>query len=64
MEGTSLEARVPPRRNDLKCKRERRFLTAQPPPLFTEATAKPCLLPLQNPRAASRESLLLGRTEP
>lgn len=62
--GTSLEARLPPRRNDLKCKREQRFLTALPPPLCTEATEKPRLLPLQNPRAASRESLLPGRTEP
>lgn len=62
--GTSLEAKVPPRRNDLKCEREQHFLTAQTPPLFTEGTAKPCLLPLQNPRSASRESLLQGRTEP
>lgn len=38
--------------------REQRFLKAQPPPLCTEATAKPRVLPLQNPRSASREPLL------
>lgn len=47
--------------------REQRFLKAQPPPLCTEATAKPRVLPLQNPRSASREPLLPlwgGEAEP
>lgn len=62
--GASWEAGAAPGRSKRECKRERRFLKAQPPPLCTEATAQPRVLPLQNPRAASREPQQLGRWEP
>lgn len=62
--GASWEAGAAPGRSKWECKWERRFLKAQPPPLCTEATAQPRALPLQNPRAASREPQQLGRWEP